>query len=247
MTYTTIRRQVYRTFSQAMIMLAFTSTCFADSKIHSNSGYQQKFIQKITPKVQKQNIYIQNQRNAILQILHNIDNNNSVSHARTQWLYNIARVYKVKSFSAKNPASRKTLLLRVNTLPTSLVLAQAINESNWGRSRFAKKANNLFGMWCYQAGCGIIPLNRAKNKTFEVKSYSNQAASIQAYFYNLNTNPQYSQLRQMRNNIITKGNIILGLNLANYLTGYSADQQYGNIIKQIIKQHGLVKYDKAYR
>ena len=31
-------------------------------------------------------------------------------------------------------------------IPNNLIIAQAIIESDWGRSRFAKKGNNFFGM-----------------------------------------------------------------------------------------------------
>ena len=31
-------------------------------------------------------------------------------------------------------------------IPINLVIAQAIHESNWGKSRFAVEGNNLFGI-----------------------------------------------------------------------------------------------------
>ena len=57
-------------------------------------------------------------------------------------------------------AKRDALLVRVDVIPPSLVLAQGANESAWGTSRFAKQGNNFFGQWCYSQGCGLVPLQR---------------------------------------------------------------------------------------
>ena len=41
------------------------------------------------------------------------------------------------------------LLLRVEIIPNSIVLAQAAIESGWGSSRFAQEYNALFGEYTY--------------------------------------------------------------------------------------------------
>ena len=41
------------------------------------------------------------------------------------------------------------LLVRVDTVPASLALAQAAKESGWGTSRFAREGYNLFGYWFF--------------------------------------------------------------------------------------------------
>ena len=35
----------------------------------------------------------------------------------------------------------------IKKIPKKLIVAQAIIESNWGRSRFAEDFNNYFGIW----------------------------------------------------------------------------------------------------
>ena len=37
----------------------------------------------------------------------------------------------------------------MDTIPVSLALAQAANESGWGTSRFALEGNALFGQWTW--------------------------------------------------------------------------------------------------
>ena len=51
-----------------------------------------------------------------------------------------------------------TLLLHVDTLPVSLMIAQAIEESGWGTSRFAQEGNALFGQYTWEANDrGMVP------------------------------------------------------------------------------------------
>ena len=47
-----------------------------------------------------------------------------------------------------------TLLLHVDTLPVSLMIAQAIEESGWGTGRFAQEGNALFGQYTWEATTG---------------------------------------------------------------------------------------------
>lgn len=77
---------------------------------------------------------------------------------------------------------------RVDKIPPSLALSQAALESAWGTSRFAREGNNLFGMWCYEPDCGIVPLKRPAGRTYEVAEYDSPQQSFLAYFKNLNTN-----------------------------------------------------------
>ncbi|MFG1489074.1 glucosaminidase domain-containing protein, partial [Oceanospirillum sp. HFRX-1_2] len=79
------------------------------------------------------------------------------------------------------------LLLRVSPVPAELVLVQAANESAWGRSRFAREGNNLFGQWCFSRGCGLVPSERPKGQYHEVAVFKSPQLSIRAYLKNLNT------------------------------------------------------------
>lgn len=98
-----------------------------------------------------------------------------------------------------------TMLLRVNVLPPSLVLTQAANESAWGTSRFATKANNFFGQWCYRKGCGLVPLRRNEGATHEVAKFGSAQDSVSAYFMNVNRNRAYAELRTIRSQLEQSG------------------------------------------
>ncbi len=92
------------------------------------------------------------------------------------------------------------LLERVDAISLELALAQSANESAWGQSRFAKKGNNLFGQWCYEEGCGIIPKQRNKGSSHEVAKFNSVNASVRSYVKNINTGSVYAPLRKVRKN-----------------------------------------------
>ena len=54
----------------------------------------------------------------------------------------------------------KNLKQRINVIPTSLALAQAIVESGWGQSRFALEGNAIYGQWTTNEQKGIVPEDR---------------------------------------------------------------------------------------
>ncbi|MEZ8645980.1 glucosaminidase [Vibrio cyclitrophicus] len=110
------------------------------------------------------------------------------------------------------------MLNRVNVLPEALVLTQAANESAWGTSRFATKANNYFGHWCYTKGCGLVPLQRNEGSSHEVATFSSSQESVHRYFMNLNRNRAYADLRAIRAKLAVQGDDILTTETATELT-----------------------------
>ncbi|PJK31229.1 glucosaminidase domain-containing protein [Minwuia thermotolerans] len=113
------------------------------------------------------------------------------------------------------------LLARVDTVPITLVLAQAAKESGWGQSRFARSGNNMFGQWCFREGCGMVPLRRASGKAHEVATFSSVNRSVRAYLHNINTQPAYGGLRAERARLRAELEEPTGLALAGGLARYS--------------------------
>lgn len=141
-------------------------------------------------------------------------------------------------------ADKKLLLDMVDTIPASLVLAQAAIESNWGRSRFAKRWNNYFGIWCFSKGCGIVPENRNKGAKHEVMSFASTNKSVEYYLLNLNRNHHYKLLRQIRAHKRKHNLKLTGKSLSEGLNKYSATgYEYIELIQSIIKQNNLIRFD----
>ncbi|EED33676.1 Bax protein [gamma proteobacterium NOR5-3] len=113
------------------------------------------------------------------------------------------------------------LWLRVDVIPKELALVQAAKESGWGRSRFAVEYSNLFGHWCYEAGCGVVPERRAAGAGHEVAAFDDVSESVRRYMNNLNTHERYAELRRLRAAQRRAEKPVTGPTLAPGLLGYS--------------------------
>ena len=136
------------------------------------------------------------------------------------------------------------LLVRVDIIPVSLALAQAATESAWGTSRFAREGNNIFGQWCFDEGCGLVPGQRADDASHEVKAFASVEGSIRAYFRNLNTNPNYAYLRELRAQMRMKEKPLDSRALAQGLLRYSErGHVYISELHDIIRINDLLARD----
>ena len=165
------------------------------NEIENSVVRKEVFFNYLLPSIHKKNSEILELRSSIL--------NNELSKIE---LFNLAEKYRVE-----NPFSQNELLKVIDVLPPSLVLAQAANESNWGRSRFAKDYNNYFGIWCFSKGCGVVPKQRDTNATHEVASFNSLEDSIDYYMLNINRSYAYEELRMIRENYRNKKQPISGI------------------------------------
>lgn len=161
-------------------------------------------------------------------------------------LRGIAREYRMDESLLPVDDLLQELVLRVDIIPSSLVLAQAANESAWGTSRFAKEGYNIFGQWCFDEGCGLIPERRQADAEHEVRAYQSVEASVRSYFRNINTNIAYSNLREMRRDMRQQGRPLDAVVLAHGLIKYSErGHVYVSELHDIIRQNGLLMLDRS--
>lgn len=170
--------------------------------------------------------------------LENLDKN-SLKYKRLEELqikYKIKNIYNYNEF-----------LRRIDIVPPSLALAQAATESGWGKSRFFKEANNIFGHWTYNPRIGMVPLRRAAGKKHFIRIFKTLQDSIAAYMLNLNRTGAYYEFRAKRKEMRVKGNFIDGMKLAKTMTKYSGiGHDYVKILQSIIRKNKLAHYDKEF-
>ena len=161
-----------------------------------------------------------------------------------------AKKYKVKNFTKINFGSlnslqlrniKKELLIKVNRVPVSMIIAQAIIESGWGASRFAQEGNALFGEWTWKNNDGIKP-NGNLDANFAVKSFKNISESLNSYILNLNRHPAYTEMRNYRSMMFKAGKDITGYDTAAYLENYA---EIG--LAYVEKVNDMIKSNKLYR
>ena len=201
------------------------------------------FFGFMLPLVEIQNTLIQEQRDKLVELKHLTEEEYSPSHKT--FLMQLATQYRLKADTIA-AAEVQQLLLRVDQIPTSLVLAQAAMESAWGTSRFAVQGNNLFGQWCYQEGCGLVPLRRNEGSKHEVATFDSVSDAINAYLRNLNTLNAYESLRTQRAQLRAQNKPVTGYQLAEGLVDYSELREaYVNEIQAVIRINKLAKYDQS--
>ena len=195
--------------------------------IESTVVRKEVFFNYLLPVIHKKNAEIVALRNAI--------SNNELNDNQ---LNDLAKKYRVET------PSKEELLKVIDILPPSLVLAQAANESDWGRSRFAKDFNNYFGIWCFTKGCGVIPKDRDEDATHEVASFNSLEDCIDYYVLNINRSYAYEDLRLMRKNQRENLQPITGTLLAQGLGNYAfPGDEYIESIQTLINFNQLERHD----
>jgi len=195
--------------------------------IESTVVRKEVFFNYLLPVIHKKNAEIVALRNAI--------SNNELNDNQ---LNDLAKKYRVET------PSKEELLKVIDILPPSLVLAQAANESDWGRSRFAKDFNNYFGIWCFTKGCGVIPKDRDEDATHEVASFNSLEDCIDYYVLNINRSYAYEDLRLMRKNQRESLQPITGTLLAQGLGNYAfPGDEYIESIQILINFNQLERHD----
>ncbi|EAL4529911.1 mannosyl-glycoprotein endo-beta-N-acetylglucosamidase [Campylobacter jejuni] len=132
---------------------------------------------------------------------------------------------------------------RIQKIPKSMGIAQALVESATGTSRFAREANNLFGEWTWGEK-GLIPDLRHPDKKHKIKIFDSLQDSVDSYVLNLNRHFAYEKFRDARAKFESEGKEITGLEAIKTLDSYSERKGYYiNLITKIIKRYNLEKYD----
>ena len=205
------------------------------TKIENSKKRKELFIQIILPLVISENNHIKLNRNKLFSILNKSKN----SKTEQNWLNS-----KFKQYGVVNK-DLSTLKIRMDEIPTSMVIAQAAKETGWGTSRFAQEGNALFGQWTW-SGEGIKPADADDDSTHKVMKFNVLQASIKAYQRNLNTHSTYKDFRSARAELRDKGKRLDSMILSEYLDNYAeTGKKYVEILQKIIRQNNLTDFDDA--
>ena len=192
------------------------------------------FFTFLRPLVQQQNLQIRDTRQSLIIMQFKLSNKIKLSEKELALVAKLQKSYRVKQADLHQALAQ--LLVKVDELPEEIVLMQAANESAWGSSRFAREGLNLFGQWCYQEGCGIVPLDRPEGYYYEVAAYSHVQQSVKSYFKNINTNPAYAKLRQIRATQRKQQQALNAVALTEGLVAYSSrGEEYVSEIARMIQ------------
>jgi len=118
-------------------------------------------------------------------------------------------------------------------VPLSMALAQAAQESGWGRSRPAREDNALFGQMMF------APATRP-----QVQPFADLLETVTAYARNLNSHAAYAEFRRRRAALRARGDALDGHALVPFIQRYSErGLGYVEAIRQLMRMNNLFALD----
>lgn len=222
------------------VSVRYTNTpCIPEEflRIHDTSSRKEYLLGILLPLVLKSNSEVATERRKLKRIK---TTRWWMSRKEKQVLKRLADKYKVETDDCT--AMMEELLVKVDVLPPSLVLAQAAIESGWGTSRFAVHGNNLFGLRT-PSGEGMVPRLQDEGKVFRVSRFDDLQSNIDYYLWTINTHPKYEELRHIRSESSYPYDPLV---LAGGLRHYSeTGDNYVKKLISIIEYNGLQGYDSV--
>ena len=210
------------------------------ASIEATAERKRAFVEFLRPIVEYENRRVLEQRERLQDLLGRLESGDELAAHDRAWLTEQAQRYRVKADGDLERARR--LQARIDLVPASLALAQGALESAWGTSRFARQGNNLFGEWCFETGCGIVPKRRPEHASYEVEAFDTVGASVRSYLNNLNSHPAYAPARRIRSAAREEGREPTGIEMAGGLFNYAAiGEQYVEHIRAVIRRNDLHK------
>jgi Bax protein len=201
--------------------------------------HKQRFLSSLLPLVTRENERLLGMHRELTDLQTERAAGTRLNQAQLKWLRELADDYRVEGVDDPD-ALVEALLERVDVIPAALALAQAANESAWGKSRFAKEGNNLFGIWTYDEDKGIKPKRRPAGKTHLVRNYDSLEESVQDYMHNLNSHPAYQPLRTRRAAQRAERQPLSAMHLAEGLSAYAEKgDEYVELIQSMIRNNNL--------
>ena len=126
-------------------------------------------------------------------------------------------------------------------VPIDMLVGQAVLESGWGMSRFAKEANNLFGIRVFKSTAPhLLPLGVEKWQGWGVRVFKTKCDSVREYIRLLNEHPAYEDFRVMRAKMLAKNQPLDSKKLIKTLKAFSTTEDYAlrviNMMSKIEKE-----------
>ncbi len=160
----------------------------------------------------------------------------STSEKRAQEEMNYRQAYIMDTEKLATRVAKK------HGLFPSVMMAQSILESNWGRSELSQEYNNYFGIKEVKKDKGIVfeteeYVEGQSGRYMEsFKKYSSKSESFNHYAKLLSTAKRYAKVKTAKDYREAAKYIQEG--------GYATDPNYANKIISVIEKYGLNKYDE---
>ena len=158
--------------------------------------------------------------------------NNKIQAREPEFVYNNSEEFIESLNDCINWQERNTTIWE--DVPREIIIAQAVIESAYGTSRFAKEGNNLFGVMTFNLDEPHLKPLGNKNSKFGAKIYQNKCESVKDYIIVLNTGSAFNYFRELRFQMLKNDDLDV-LVLVETLTRYATNPNYIKLLKKTIK------------
>ena len=122
-------------------------------------------------------------------------------------------------------------------VPWEMIIGQAALESGWGKSRFAVKGNNLFGIRTFtETVPHLKPSGVEKWSGWGVRVFASKCDSVKEYIRLLNEHPAYKEFRVKRQLMLDKNKPLDSFVLIKTLDAFSTTKDYDKRVIRMINK-----------
>ena len=114
-------------------------------------------------------------------------------------------------------------------IPDEMIIAQAIVESDYGTSRFAEEANNLFGIRTFKKEERQLKPLKKPHANFGIKVFKSKCESVRYYITMMNNHSAYSSFRALRDSGVKEPLILI-----TKLYNFSENKMYYYLLREVI-------------
>ena len=176
--------------------------------------------------------------------------NEELRQEHTKWAQNLGLVSKEMKYKTKKEFIKElgycVDYINFTTpvdkrVPIEMLVGQAVLESGWGTSRFAKEANNLFGIRVFKSTAPhLLPLGVEKWQGWGVRVFKTKCDSVKEYIRLLNEHPAYEDFRTLRAQMQATNQPLDSVKLIKTLKAFSTTTDYAsrviNMMSKIEKE-----------
>lgn len=138
----------------------------------------------------------------------------------------------------------KNLLLKVDAVPPSLLIAAAAAESNWGTAEEVAAGNALYKAKEWYTKEGIKPKGESDD-SYRIKTYATLYDAIADYALKLNSDVNFENFRWQRSLIKRRNKPVRGRVVVSDMVVGSPLENYAGLLSYIIAFYDLINLDEA--
>ena len=216
-------------------------------KIESKNERNKLFIMIMSPLVLKVNEELVFERKDLWDIKKDFDEGKELDENQRKTVENLVQKYDV--FSRMKGRSYyadvlEELMLKVNTVPPSIMIAAAVAESNWGTADEVKQGNALYKLKDWYTDKGIKPEGE-DDDSYRIREYPDLLSAIRDYALKINSDINFFGLRMARWNIMNRNKTVRGRMMVHSMVVGSPLENYAGLLNYILTFYDLVNVDES--